>query len=138
MEEVTLSARNQIVIPREAREALGLLRIAEYSDATLLSGNPHKPQILVIPSAGFLARGICCFGDPTKSRFLASLGMTIHVGCHNILQISIEPGNKLLLVVRGDTILVLRKPKSYHRAIRDIARGIYPKGYLAKERRSWE
>jgi AbrB family looped-hinge helix DNA binding protein len=73
MAEVTLSARNQIVIPREAREALGL-----------------------------------------------------------------KPGNKVLLVVRGRTILMLRKPKSHHIAIRGIARRTYPKGYLAKERRSWE
>lgn len=73
MAEITLSAKNQIVIPRDARRALGL-----------------------------------------------------------------KPGDKILVVVRGQKVLVLEKPKSYHRAIRGIARGIYPKDYLEKERQSWE
>lgn len=73
MTEVILSAKNQIVIPLEARNGLGL-----------------------------------------------------------------KPGDKVLFVVRGRKILVLRKPKSYHAAIRGLARGPYPKTYLQKERRSWE
>ena len=58
MAEVTLSAKNQIVIPREARAALGL-----------------------------------------------------------------KPGDKLLVVVRGERVLVLKKPKSYQAAIRGLTRG---------------
>ena len=73
MAEATLSAKNQIVIPRDARKALGL-----------------------------------------------------------------KPGDKILVVVRGDKVLVLQKTKSYHRAIRGIARRTYPSGYLEKERQSWE
>lgn len=73
MTEATLSSKNQIVIPREAREALGL-----------------------------------------------------------------KPGDKLLLVVRGTNVLLLRKPKSYRAAIRGMARGLYPKDYLRKERESWD
>ena len=73
MTETTLSAKHQIVIPREAREALGL-----------------------------------------------------------------KPGDKVLGVVRSDQLLVLRKPKSYHAAIRGLARGAYPKTYLRKERQSWK
>lgn len=73
MAEATLSAKNQIVIPREAREALGL-----------------------------------------------------------------KPGDKIMVVVRGNRILLLQKPKSYHAAIRGLARGAYPKDYLKKERDSWE
>jgi len=73
MTEVTLSAKNQIVIPREAREALGL-----------------------------------------------------------------KPGDKVLVLVKGRQVLVLRKPKSYHAAIRGLARGAYPKDYLQKERQSWD
>ncbi len=69
MAEVTLSAKNQIVIPREAREALGL-----------------------------------------------------------------KAGDKLLVVVRGAKVMVLEKPKSYQSAIR----GLYPVGYLQKEREGWE
>jgi AbrB family looped-hinge helix DNA binding protein len=71
--EVTLSARNQIVIPRVAREALRL-----------------------------------------------------------------KPGDKVLVVVRSGKLLVLRKPKSYHAAIRGLARRAYPKTYLQKERQSWD
>jgi AbrB family looped-hinge helix DNA binding protein len=73
MAEATLSSKNQIVIPREAREALGL-----------------------------------------------------------------KPGDKLLVVVSSDKVLVLEKPKSYHKALRGIARGVYPKDYLKKERQSWK
>ena len=57
MAEVTLSAKNQIVIPREARAALRL-----------------------------------------------------------------KPGDKILVVVRGERVLLLKKPKSYHVAIRGLAR----------------
>jgi AbrB family looped-hinge helix DNA binding protein len=73
MTEATLSTKNQIVIPREAREALGL-----------------------------------------------------------------KPGDKILVVVRAGKVLVLQKPKSYHAAIRGLARRAYPKSYLHKERKSWE
>lgn len=70
MPEATLSSKNQIVIPREAREAL-----------------------------------------------------------------DIKPGDKLLVTVMGSKVLVLEKPKSYHKAI--LGRGAYPKDYLKKERESW-
>ena len=73
MSEATLSTKNQIVIPREAREAL-----------------------------------------------------------------QVKPGDKLLVVVRGERIIVLQKPKSHHAAIRGLARGVYPRGYLNKERQSWD
>jgi len=71
MAEATLSSKNQIVIPREAREAL-----------------------------------------------------------------QVKPGDKLIVRVLSNKVLVLEKPKSYHRAI--LGRGgPYPKGYLKKERQSW-
>jgi AbrB family looped-hinge helix DNA binding protein len=72
MTETTLSAKSQIVIPREAREALGL-----------------------------------------------------------------KPGDKVLVVVKSGRLLVLKKPKCYHAAIRGLARGAYPKTYLQRERQSW-
>jgi len=73
MPEATLSVKNQIVIPREAREALGL-----------------------------------------------------------------KPGDKILIVVRNDRVLVLSKPKSYRKAIRGLGRGVYPGDYLQKERDDWD
>lgn len=72
MPEVTVSSKNQIVIPRQAREAL-----------------------------------------------------------------RVKAGDKLLVVVRGDKVIVLQRPKSYHSAIRGL-REPYPDGYLHEERQSWE
>jgi len=72
MAEATLSSKNQIVIPREAREALHL-----------------------------------------------------------------QPGDKLLVVVRDDRVLVLEKPRSHGAALKGLARGLYPKNYLKKERADW-
>lgn len=73
MAEVTLSSKNQVVIPREAREALGA-----------------------------------------------------------------KAGDKLLVVVRGGHVIVLRKPSGYSAAIRGLGKGVYPRDYLRKERRSWD
>ncbi len=73
MPESTLSAKNQIVIPRAAREALRL-----------------------------------------------------------------KPGDKLLVVVRGERVIVLQRPKAYQSAIRGLTSRAYPQRYLQKERRSWD
>jgi AbrB family looped-hinge helix DNA binding protein len=73
MAEATLSAKNQIVIPREARQALQL-----------------------------------------------------------------KPGDKILVVVRGDRVIILQKPKSHRAAIRGLARGVYPRDYVQKERQDWD
>ena len=73
MAEAKLSSKNQIVIPREAREAL-----------------------------------------------------------------QIKPGDKVLVRVLGNRVLVLEKPKSYRDAIRGLVRRGYGKKYLRKERESWE
>ena len=72
MTEVTLSEKNRIVIPREARQALGL-----------------------------------------------------------------RAGDKLLVVIRADRMIVLQKPKSHYQAIRGLSKRRYPKGYLTRERESW-
>jgi AbrB family looped-hinge helix DNA binding protein len=73
MAEATISSKNQMVIPREAREALG-----------------------------------------------------------------VKPGDRLLVVVRGNRVIVLQKPRSHHAAIRGLAPSLYSRGYLQKERQSWE
>ena len=72
MAEATLSSKNQIVIPREARESLDL-----------------------------------------------------------------KPGDKLVISAVAGRIIVMEKPKSYCAALAGIARGLYPKDYLKKERNSW-
>ena len=53
------------------------------------------------------------------------------------LALGVKAGDKLMVVVRGDRVIVLQKPKSQHEAIRGLARRRYPKGYLEKERQSW-
>ena len=73
MVEATLSSKNQIVVPREAREALG-----------------------------------------------------------------VHAGDKLVVVVRGNTVVMLARPASWTKALRGMASERYPKGYLKKERKSWE
>ena len=73
MAEGTLSSKNQIVIPREARQALRL-----------------------------------------------------------------KAGDKILVVSRGDRVLVLQKPKSPHAALRGLAGKPYSRGHVLKERESWE
>ena len=73
MYEAKLSSKNQIVIPREARAALGL-----------------------------------------------------------------SSGDRLIVVVHGDHLILLRKPKRHSRAIQGIANGLYPPEYLKGERESWQ
>ncbi len=72
MPEVTVSSKNQIVVPREAREAL-----------------------------------------------------------------RIKPGTKLEVVVHGDTLVLLRVPRNPARALAGALSGVYPPGYLKRERGSW-
>ena len=73
MAEVTLSSKNQIVIPREARKRFGL-----------------------------------------------------------------KSGDKLLVVLMGDDMIVIQKPKSFEKATRGLARRKYGPDYLKKERESWD
>ena len=73
MAEATLSRKNQVVVPKEAREA------------------PHA-----------------------------------------------KAGDKLLFVVRGNTVTILLKPKSYAKAVLGLARGRFPADYLQKERQDWD
>jgi AbrB family looped-hinge helix DNA binding protein len=50
--------------------------------------------------------------------------------------LQLKPGDKLLIRAHDGKILIMEKPKSYHRAI--LGRGAYPKNYLGKERQSWK
>jgi AbrB family looped-hinge helix DNA binding protein len=72
--EVKLSAKNQIVVPREIRHALG-----------------------------------------------------------------VKAGDRLLVVPRRDTVILLRKPKRYSKAIAGMGKELYGSDYyLAQERESWQ
>jgi AbrB family looped-hinge helix DNA binding protein len=51
--------------------------------------------------------------------------------------LGVKAGDRLLVVPRGDTVILLRKPKKYSKAITGIGKGLYASDYLAKERESW-
>jgi AbrB family looped-hinge helix DNA binding protein len=51
--------------------------------------------------------------------------------------LGVKAGDKVLFVVLGDRVVLLQKPKSYAAALRGLGRGLYPEGYLQKERDSW-
>jgi AbrB family looped-hinge helix DNA binding protein len=50
----------------------------------------------------------------------------------------VKAGDKLLVVVRGERVIVLKKPEVHHDAMQGLGAGVYPKGYLRKERKSWD
>jgi AbrB family looped-hinge helix DNA binding protein len=52
--------------------------------------------------------------------------------------LGLKPGDKLLVVTLADQVIVLRKPAGYVEATRGLMRGVYPKDYLRRERRTWE
>jgi AbrB family looped-hinge helix DNA binding protein len=62
----------------------------------------------------------------------------IVIPCEAREALQLKPGDKLLVVVRGNRVIVLQKPRSFARAIRGLAKGVYPKDYLTKERESWD
>jgi AbrB family looped-hinge helix DNA binding protein len=52
-------------------------------------------------------------------------------------QLGLKPGDKVVLAVRGDTAILIRKPKKSSEALARIAEGVYPPDYLELERQSW-
>ncbi len=52
--------------------------------------------------------------------------------------LGVKAGDSLLIVTRGDTVILLSKPKKYAPAIRGMARDLYPPDYVEKERESWQ
>ncbi len=52
--------------------------------------------------------------------------------------LGLKPKDKVLVIIRSGSLLLLKKPKSYHVAIRGLARRAYPDTYLRKERQSWD
>ncbi len=48
-----------------------------------------------------------------------------------------KAGDRLLVAVRGESVILMSKPKKYSKAIRGLARKRYPKDHVEKERGSW-
>jgi AbrB family looped-hinge helix DNA binding protein len=53
------------------------------------------------------------------------------------IALNIKAGDRVLVVVRNGTVILLPKPKRYSKSLRGIARGLYPPDYLGRERESW-
>ncbi|MCZ6623086.1 MAG: AbrB/MazE/SpoVT family DNA-binding domain-containing protein [Deltaproteobacteria bacterium] len=49
----------------------------------------------------------------------------------------VRAGDRLIIVRRGDTVILLRKPKQYSKATAGMASGLYPPDYPKGERESW-
>jgi AbrB family looped-hinge helix DNA binding protein len=52
--------------------------------------------------------------------------------------LGLKPGDKLLVVVRGDMIILMRKPRRYSDALRGAGQAPYGDQYLQRERDSWK
>jgi AbrB family looped-hinge helix DNA binding protein len=52
--------------------------------------------------------------------------------------LGLQPADKLLIVVRGEMIILMRKPKRYSDALRGAGPAPYKKDYLQAERDSWK
>lgn len=51
--------------------------------------------------------------------------------------LGVKAGDRLLVVPRGNTVILLRKPKKYSKAIAGMAGDLYGSTYLGEERESW-
>lgn len=51
--------------------------------------------------------------------------------------LGVKAGDRLLVVPRGNTVILLRKPKKYSKAIAGMGKNIYDSNYLDQERESW-
>jgi len=51
--------------------------------------------------------------------------------------LGVKAGDRLLVVPRGNTVILLRKPKKYSKAITGMGKDIYASNYLDQERESW-
>jgi hypothetical protein len=50
----------------------------------------------------------------------------------------VKPGDKLLVTVLDNKVMVIENPKSWSKAIRDLPRTNYPPDYLEKEQADWD
>lgn len=51
--------------------------------------------------------------------------------------LKVKAGDEVVVVVHGDHVIMMKRPKSYKDALRGLGKGLYPPDYLKKERESW-
>ena len=61
----------------------------------------------------------------------------IVIPCEKSEALKMKAGDQLIVVVRGDKVIILERPKSFAAAISGIAQP-YPPDYLKEERESWD
>ena len=66
----------------------------------------------------------------SKNQIVITRGARIPLG--------LKPADKLLVVVRGEMIILSRKPERYSDALRGIGQTPYADQYLPEERDSWK
>lgn len=49
----------------------------------------------------------------------------------------VKGGDELLVVVKNGVAIVMPKPRRYAEALRGIAKDVYRKNYLKRERKAW-
>jgi AbrB family looped-hinge helix DNA binding protein len=52
--------------------------------------------------------------------------------------LDVRAGNKLLIAVRGKTVIILPRPASWGEALRGLSGEAWPDGYLGNERVDWD
>lgn len=52
--------------------------------------------------------------------------------------LGVKSGDRLLVVIRDEAVILLRKPSRYSAAIHGMGKGLYPGDYLERERDSWK
>ncbi len=51
--------------------------------------------------------------------------------------LGLKSGDCVIVVPRGNGVYLLKQPKSYRKALRGIASGLYPADYIKQERQNW-
>jgi hypothetical protein len=68
-----------------------------------------------------------------KSNFRPKIRSSSRVGSDAL---GVKAGDRLLVVSRGDTVILLRKPKKYSKAIAGMGKGLFGSGYLAEREKA--
>ena len=50
---------------------------------------------------------------------------------------NVKGGDEILVVIKGNVTILMPKPKKYAVVLSGIGKGVYPREYLKRERRSW-
>jgi AbrB family looped-hinge helix DNA binding protein len=52
--------------------------------------------------------------------------------------LGLKPGDKILMTLYDDHLIVMKRPDSFAKALEGLGKGLYPEGYLEEERGSWD